>query len=416
MERRCRRWKRLSAALLAMFLAGSTLAQVTLTFYHFGDATQMAYLEPMIEAFEAEHPNINIESVLSVEGGYEALLQKIRLAAAAGDTPDLAQVGYTYIPSAVNTLGAVNLEPFIEQDAEFGIDALIPAMAGLGRVSGDVYAIPLATSTPVLYVNADAFREAGLDPQNPPRTWAEAKAAAQKLEDAGYEGAVWGWDITGNWIFQTMIESAGGKLASEDGRTAAFNSEAGLEALQYLGELSSEGLMPMTNEATNLFRSGRLGMLISTSNSLTGLERDAAFEVVLAPIPIPEGGERALPGGGNALMMFSKDQAKQEAVWEFLRFAAGEEAGRIVAENSGYLPSNAQLVSQLGEDLADQPNRQILLSQLPQVIPWHSWPGANGTRIVQAIKDMQESVLLGRAEPAIALERTEADVNRLLQR
>lgn len=137
-------------------------------------------------------------------------------------------------------------------------------------------------------------------------------------------------------------------------------------------------------------------------------------EVRLAAVPIPEGGGTRLPAGGNGVMLFSRDPAKQAAAWRFLEFLAGPVAGRIVAENTGYTPANAALLEELARENANDPDYVLVLEQMGNVVPWHAWPSDNGPRISQVIEDMQLEVLLGRATARAALDRALAEVNRLL--
>ena len=90
--------------------------------------------------------------------------------------------------------------------------------------------------------------------------------------------------------------------------------------------------------------------------------------------------------------MFARDPVQQAAAWRFLSFLTGPEASRIVAANSGYTPPNAAAIAALKAENADDPDYQIVLNQADTVVPWHAWPGTNGPRIVQIIKDMQNAL------------------------
>ena len=114
-------------------------------------------------------------------------------------------------------------------------------------------------------------------------------------------------------------------------------------------------------------------------------------------------------------MMFAKDTDRQDAAWKLIQFIAGEEASRIVATNSGYTPANQEMIKTLKEENASDANFQVTLDQAAQVIPWHSWPGQNSSKIAKVLRDMQEAVLLGRIGPKQALADAEAEVNALLK-
>lgn len=400
---------------VALMVVSGVQAQTVISIARLSSQAHNAYLDPIIEAFEAANPDINVENVESAGDGYEGLAQTALLGLAAGNPPDLVQVGFTLLPTLVNSGGPVALDPFM---AESGFDPanLMPGMLELGQLDGSNYIIPIGVSTPVMYYNLDLFRAAGLDPNAPPTTWEETRAAAQALVDAGYQGVLWGWSITGNWLFQTMLESAGGRMGNDtpSGHVAAFDDEAGERVLEYLQGLAQDGLMPVTEATVQTFASGQLGMLVDSSFQRVNTPRQVDAEVRLAAVPIPEGGVTRLPAGGNGVMMFSRDPAKQAAAWRFLEFLTGPVAGRIVAENTGYTPANAALLETLAAENAGDPDYALVLSQVGSVVPWHAWPSNNGTRISQVIKDMQQAVLLGRATPREALDQAAAEVNQLL--
>jgi sn-glycerol 3-phosphate transport system substrate-binding protein len=73
-----------------------------------------------------------------------------------------------------------------EANMPFDGGKLAPELrVGLGDAKGELFALPIGLSTPVLFINKAAFRKAGLDPEKPPKTWAEMLKAADKLFDAG---------------------------------------------------------------------------------------------------------------------------------------------------------------------------------------------------------------------------------------
>lgn len=386
----------------------------TLTFYRAGDEFNNAYLVPLIAAFEEAHPDIEIASVVDY-GSYDNIVQKALLDAAAGNSPDLVQIGNALTRTVVENANPVPLDEFIASDPEFNRENLFPAMLRVGQLDGQQYAIPLAVSTPVLYYNKAAFRDAGLDPERPPRTWDEVVAAAEQLEAAGYEGVFW---ESNEWIFQAMVESEGGAFGEMQGDTyaATLSSEPAVAAAAFLDRLVETGLMPYAQSETRvqLFSSGRLGMLVSSTSIRAALERDATFEVAAAPMPTATGDKPALPAGGTSVIMLAQDPERQQAAWTFLKFLTEPEASRIVAENSGYTPANREVIAALAEERADEANYQVIIGQAPNVTAWHSWPGRNSTRINARVAETLDAIMLQRQEPEAALSELTAEVNNLL--
>lgn len=407
--------------LLGMVLLTGALAPVlaqgrtTLTFMRFDAAVHNAYLDPIIAAFEKANPEIKIESVGVATGGYEGMAEKALLSAASGQPYDLVQTGYSLLRTMVESGGVLQLDKTLAADKEFNRANMFPVMMKLGQLDGKQFMVPLGTSTPVLYFNRDAFRKAGL-PDRAPRTWDELYEFARKLKGAGFDGVLWGWSITGNWIFQTMLENAGGAMGSKDGRNVAFNQTGGLAALEHYQKLIKEGLMPVTEDLVSSFASGKLGILIESSFQRVNLAKNAPFRFGVAPIPTPRGGVPVVPAGGNGVIIMSKDAAKQQAAWRFLRFLTEAEPARIVAEQTGYTPGNMAVWSEMKKKYSADNNYQVILNQVTRVSPWYNWAGNKGPQISKVIKDMQQAVLLGRMEPKAAADAAAKEVQGLLGR
>lgn len=393
----------------------STDKPITLTFYHYASQTHLLYINPLKEGFERAYPNVTIESVEVASGGYEALSQKILLGLAAGDPPDVGQVGYTLLRTMVESGGAIALDDYMNSDSKFKKGNLFPAMMSLGQADGKQFLVPIGTSTPALFNNMDLFNDVGLDPENPPKSWADARAAAVKFKAKDHLGIFWGWQVTGNWIFQAMLENLGGKMANDAGTQILFNDAKGLRVLEYFADLTKNGLMPVTDQGLGTFVAGNLGMWVDSSFQRVNTPKQANFPVRMSPMPTPDGSLPRVPAGGNGAMLFAKDKAKREVAWNFIRWITEEEASRLIAANSGYTPANQAVIEALISQHADDKNYKVTLDQAARVVPWYSWPGKNGNKISAVLKDMQEAVIVGSKTPKQAIDEAAAEVTVLLK-
>ncbi len=384
-----------------------------ITFAHSVSGWHRAYFTPIFEAFEAEYPGIDVVSIEMADGGYEALTQSVLLGAAAGDIPDVSQVGFSFLRTLAESGRGVVLDPYMDADDGFSKDVLLPGMRSLGVVDGDTYLIPLATSTPVMFINDALFEAAGLDPADPPQSWAEVRTASEALKAQDAFGIYYSWEITGNWVFQTLIENAGGTMAAADG-TAAFDSPEAVAAMQYVDDLIEDELMPRVNDASALFLTGRLGMLVTSSAGLLVLGPMAQFPFRTVPVPTMDGSAPRLPAGGTGVMMFAEDLATRRVAWEFLKFLSGPTASGLVGRNSGYLPANLQVIDELKSEFGDNPSRALLFDQAAQVVPWHSWPGGRGPEIASIIAQAEEAIILGDADVEDSLQAAASEVNHLI--
>lgn len=387
----------------------------TLTFCHLANQTHLLYMNPLKEAFHKAYPNVTIKSVEVTTGGYEALSQKVLLGAAAGDPPDVGQVGFANLRTMVDSGCAVPLDELMASDPSFKVDNLAPAMMALGVANNKQFLIPIGPSTPMMLSNTDLFAAVGLDPKAPPRSWEETRKVAAVMKTAGKMGILWGWSITGNWIFQALLENCGGSYTNAAGTQSAFNGEAGLKALTYLADLSSQGLMPVTDQTIATFITGNLGMLVESSAQRVNTPTQCNFPVKFSPIPTPDGSSPKVPAGGSGVMIFAKNAAQQEAAWEFIRWITEEEASWIIADNTGYTPPNQAVIRELQRRYASDENNSIILDQVGRFVPWYSWPGKNSNKISKVLRDMQEAALLGRKAPQQALDDAAREVDELLK-
>lgn len=167
----------LAAALVGT--AGFAYAEdVTLTVWDWksGDPTTAPYFDKVKADFEAAHPGVTVKYVMQPHDQYYTLLGT---ALSAKQGPDLVMV-HGGAPAKERTDALVKLD-----DAVAPIKGDIAGWAEFTGNDGGLYAIPLSIQGFVIYYNKDLYTKAGLDPENPPKTWAEVKAMAEALKEAG---------------------------------------------------------------------------------------------------------------------------------------------------------------------------------------------------------------------------------------
>ncbi|WP_143479332.1 extracellular solute-binding protein, partial [Pseudomonas aeruginosa] len=134
------------------------------------------------------------------------------------------------------------------------------------QTDGTQYALPSSFSDVVLYYNKDLFDAAGLDYPSSDWTWADEKAAAEKLTDQA--AGVWGdHQPVSFYEYYKVLAQNGGEFLNDDGTAVAFNTPEGIEAAKWLTEKSGT-VMPTIEQGqgtpdfdTNLFKDGKLAML-----------------------------------------------------------------------------------------------------------------------------------------------------------
>jgi sn-glycerol 3-phosphate transport system substrate-binding protein len=232
---------------------------------------------------------------------------------------------------------------------------LAPAAGYYGLSDGSLLSMPLNVSTAVMFYNKDAFKKAGLNPDQPPKTWPELIDAAKKLR-AG--GSACGFTTT--WLAWIMLEQMSAlhdlplstKANGRDGLDATLNFNDPLRAriVQTLADLQKDKSFDYggrSNDAAAKFISGECGILLQSSGGHAQIARDGKFEFGVSDLPYfpdaaPEGKPRNSIVGGASLWVFnapnrSADEFK--GVARFLAFLSEPARAADFAKQTGFLPA-----------------------------------------------------------------------------
>ena len=296
-------------------------------------------------------------------------------------------------------------------------------MFDIGTASGKVYALPFAISLPIVYVNLDLAKKAGADPANLPTTWDGIIDLAKKIKALGPDinGITYAWDITGNWLWQAPVFARGGTMLNADETKVAFNGPEGQFAIKTLARLVTEGGMPNLDQPAMraTFAAGKTGIHVTSTSDLNKTTQMIGdkFELKTHIFPDVASPNGRLPAGGNVVMILAKDKAKRDAAWEVVKFWTGPKGAAIMAETTGYMPPNKVTNDVYLKDFyVKNPNNFTAVSQLPLLTKWYAFPGDNGLKITDVIKDHLNSIVTGARtkEPDAVLADMTADVQKLL--
>jgi len=283
--------------------------------------------------------------------------------------------------------------------------------------------IGFSLSTPIVYFNADLVRKSGVNPDQFPATWDGIIDVARKAKAAnpGTHSMHLDWEITGNWMWQALVFANGGTMLTPDEKKVAFDGAAGQAAIQTLAKVAHEGEMRniSTSAATQDFVSGNLAVLSTSTSRLGIITKQVGNRFALRTARMPIVKEGRLPAGGNVAMMFAKDPAKQKAAWEYIKFATGPLGATAMVKATGYFPANTIPASDpnlLKPFYEQNPNHLTAVKQLPVLTGWYAFPGENGLKITDVIKDRLQTVVSKEASPEAALADMSKAVQALLPR
>lgn len=372
--------------------------------------------------FTKANPDIKI-TFRAPYDSYEEATQKVLREAITKQMPDITFQGLNRVRVFVDRGIAQPLDGYINADKTMEADGFHAAMYDIGTMNGKVWALPFAISLPVMYMNVDLVKKAGGDAANPPRTWDEAIALAKKIKAANPDGngLTYVWDITGNWLWQAPVFAAGGSMLTADETKVAFNGPEGQGAMTMLARLVTEAGMPNLSQPDSraAFAAGKTGLHFTSTSDLAKINEmiGGKFELKTAKWPGVVDGKGRLPAGGNVGMILTPDAKKRDIVWKVFKFWHGPEAAAIVARTTGYMPPNKKANEVYLKDFYEKnPNNYTAVSQLSLLTKWYAFPGENGLKITDVIKDHMNSIITGKraSEPMKVLEDMSADVQKLL--
>ena len=186
--------------------------------------------------FEKLHPGVKIKLV---GADYDTQLQRIKLSKAGGPQADIMQIDTIWLGEMAEQSFATNLD---SQYAKWPGKSDIPArFLSSSKWKGHYYGVWLNTDVRILLWNKEVFRKAGLDPNKPPRTWSEMVSMAKQIQSK--EPDVWGVGFPAQAEESTadltypLIWMGGGDILNKTWTKAAFNSPAGVKAVQWQVDL-----------------------------------------------------------------------------------------------------------------------------------------------------------------------------------
>lgn len=401
---------------LVLSSASLALAQdpVHLTFWNYWDGNNGEAVQALVDQFNAEHPEIQVENIFY---GWGELLPRLQTAAAGGESPDIAAVDMAWMPLLANSGKVLALDSHL---AAAGVDTsdFYPALLNVNRYGDQLFGLPVSTNNLELFINRDLFTAAGLDADAPPTTWDELATAALACADPA--NGVTGMELFTQpgegltWQFQVYLWQSGGAFLTADNTAAAFNTEAGAQALSYWKSLIDSGASTLS--PWGLFEQGKACMRMDGSWMVSILGDQTVFDFTTAVMPVPEGGQPATNMGGEHLVIFGDDPARQDAAFTFVEWLTSPDVQVAWDMATAFMPVRASV--------AENADYVAWLNETePRLIPFaSSQQYAVNRPSVQVYPELSdvfsaylERALYGQTSVEDALASAEVAVNALLR-
>ena len=423
-----RAWRRTlattSAVVLALGLAACTSGDgdsgsgpVSITFWSTGKQSTIDYLQ---KTFNATHKNIRVKGQYIASS--DDVTAKLVSAIKSDSEPNVAiALDPSTLPLLAQSGKIVDLKDSLKTETA----ALYPGIRSalfydgkqLGFAQGGV-------GNYVLFYNKKDFAAAGIT--KPPSTWAEVQQDAIKLTNPAkkhygiyipFGASEW---ISYSW--EGLLWANGGKLLSDDGKKAAFNSQAGRDALTTWVDLVRKDKAAPPNsyaqagsfDGAPAFAGGNVSMIIEGQFALEPF-RSAKVDFGVAPFPAGTSGKSASGIGIGVASVFDKGGSRAtDAGKEFVKWLGQPAQGAYLTASSSGLPSAPNQLTQpsVKKLIASDPTYKTFSDQLTTGQSRPTIPGYAG--LSEALSTQIDKALRGSVTPEQALNTAEKDANKAL--
>ena len=404
----------------------SSGGKTVIEYWHCNAETQGGLVvDELVKQFNESNDHIQVVAKYNPDM-YKGLMQNLQAEAAAGNSPALVQIGWAFLDYFSNNFSYVSpqeaIDKFDKEDAGFLQDKFLPNVLELAVNSeGSQVGIPYSLSNPVLYINKDILREAGL-PEEGPATWQEVSEFAKTVKEKTGKYGFYMQEPADFWAQQGLIESSGAKMLTinaEGKKEAAFATEDGIEAMQLMADMVKDqtALHISWEEGCQSFIDGNCAMLYTTIARRASVQKGARFDAATVKSPLWNDKERMVPAGGCFLAITAQGDDQIEAAWEFEKFLYSVESMAAWTEGTGYVPPRKDVAGAengLKTFLAENKMMNAAIEQMDGVVPWTAFPGDAGLQAEQMLLDMRDQILGGQVTAEQGMKATQDAINQLL--
>ncbi|KAA0088168.1 sn-glycerol-3-phosphate ABC transporter substrate-binding protein UgpB [Paraburkholderia sp. T12-10] len=420
---------------LLIGVSQAALAATEIQFWHAMEAALGERVNDIANDFNRSQSDYKIVPVF--KGTYDQTLAAGIAAYRSGNAPAILQVYEvgTATMMAANKAVVPVTEVFKQAGMPLDQKAFVPTIASYysDAKTGELVSMPFNSSTPVLYYNKEAFKKAGLDPNQPPKTWDEVRADAEKLKAAGSScGFTTGWQ---GWIqLENYSAWHGLPFASEnngfDGLDAKleFNKPQQVAHIRFLQEMAKQGTFTYVgrkDEAVSKFYSGDCPILTNSSGSLATIRKYAKFDFGTGMMPydanVKGAPQNAIIGGASLWVLAGKDPNVYKGVAKFLAYLSSPAVAAKWHEDTGYLPvtTAAYDLARSQGFYAKNPGADTAIKQMLNKPPLPYTKGlrlGNMPQIRTVVDEELEQVWAQKKTPQAALDSAASRGDELLRR
>jgi ABC-type glycerol-3-phosphate transport system substrate-binding protein len=252
----------------------------------------------------------------------------------AGNEPNLFYTYFTDRNQVLDAGQAADITSYVNAKTVPTLKDIEPTALAAVTAGKTLYGLPTVNYTQGLVINRALFKQAGLNPDQPPTTWAQVEADAKAITKLGqgiYGYGDYSAGNNGGWHFSSEIDAEGGHMTNEAGSAAAFNSDQGKAILQALHQMRfvDHSMSPTQQLAWGTLQkqmaANKLGMYIAAPDDIYNVivPQDGGHigDYGMGPLPSTSGTPAGSLSGGNDYMFAKHDTPAQiEAGIKWMNF------------------------------------------------------------------------------------------------
>jgi len=273
-----------------------------------------------VSIFEKQNPDITIDSIFTspceVPATFTAMLK-------AGTEPNVFYTYFTDRNQVLDAGQAADITSYVTTKTVPARSDIVPSAMAAVTAGKTLYGLPTVNYTQGLIINRRLFTQAGLNPNQPPTTWAQVETDARAITKLGHGIYGYGDYSAGNnggWHFSSEVDAEGGQMVGAS-NTAAFDSAPGTAVLQALHTLrfTDHAMSPTQQLAWGALQkqmaAGKLGMYIAAPDDIYNVivPQDGGHinDYGMGPLPSTSGTPAGSLSGGNDYMFAKRDTPAQ---------------------------------------------------------------------------------------------------------
>ncbi len=390
---------------------------IKLTYWRHNSQAEVTAIKELISRFEESNKDTKI---ILRTFPYSVYTTKLVATLSTGEGPDIINIhnswAYSYIKAGLLVPVPESVISKRELKTQF-----FPMLSSFSQ-HGIYYGLPLGATNLALFYNRRLFKEAGLSPDHPPKTWHEFKSMAKKLTKRDranriiQSGAAIGLAAGQGWNYfiEGVLRQAGVPVISDDLQKIGWNTPEGVKAFDwFVGFVTKDKvyshLLPAEYDA---FRLELAAMMVNGSFQIGQMKTVAPnLDYGIAPLPTGPNGKRATYGSlwGNCVTRVSAPK-RQAAAWKFIAFLSKYENQKYWSHNTGELPMRRQVL----HDIEFKQSHERYIPFIEQLPVSYASVKKDEAAYKRAMVEAVEQMVYNDMDAATAVKRAAKSINEML--